>query len=332
MRAERALRLLLTLIMPLSVVPPGPAAQPVQPARYGYPPGSYQTVRGARLWVESEGKGTPLLLIAGGPGMAHDYFHPYFSTLASTHQVIYFDALGRGRSDRARKTAEYTLSRDVEELEALRKALGLTNMDIVGHSYGTLVAQAYALKYPQAVRRLVLISPLHSGAMWQASNDLINGQIEKTMPEVWKKLQGLRLQGLRSSASAHRQAYRTPPGLYFYQPAPSGLPLDYNPDVYYGIAGNDADFVIGGGAREARLPSAAEEPHGAAAGARRPARLHRVSRPRPRIQDEGSARTGRDVREERPLSLYRRDRGGDGQNSQVRHRVASLSPQHLLHR
>lgn len=246
MRAERALRLLLTLIMPLSVVPPGPAAQPVQPARYGYPPGSYQTVRGARLWVESEGKGTPLLLIAGGPGMAHDYFHPYFSTLASTHQVIYFDALGRGRSDRARKTAEYTLSRDVEELEALRKALGLTNMDIVGHSYGTLVAQAYALKYPQAVRRLVLISPLHSGAMWQASNDLINGQIEKTMPEVWKKLQGLRLQGLRSSASAHRQAYRTPPGLYFYQPAPSGLPLDYNPDVYYGIAGNDADFVIGG--------------------------------------------------------------------------------------
>lgn len=246
MRTERALRMLLTLVLLLSVAPPGPAAQPAQPAQRGYPPGSHQTIRGARLWVESEGKGTPLLLIAGGPGMAHDYFHPYFSTLASTHRVIYFDALGRGRSDRARKTAEYTFSRDVEEVEALRVALGLAKMDIVGHSYGTLVAQAYTLKYPQRVRRLILISPLHSGAMWQASNDLINGQVEKTMPEVWKKLQDLRRQGFRSSAPAHRQAYRTPPGLYFYQSAPSGLPLGYNPDVYYGIVGNDADFLISG--------------------------------------------------------------------------------------
>lgn len=246
MRTERVLRLLITLILLLAAAPPGTVAQPAQPAQRGRPPGSYQTIQGARLWVESEGKGTPLLLIAGGPGMAHDYFHPYFSTLASTHRVIYFDALGRGRSDRARKAAEYTFNRDVEEVEALRKTLGLAKMDIVGHSYGTLVAQAYTLKYPQAVRRLVLISPLHSGAMWQASNDLINGQIEKTMPEVWKKLQSLRSQGLRSSAPAHRQVYRTPPGLYFHQPAPRGLPLDYNSDVYYGIVGNDADFVIGG--------------------------------------------------------------------------------------
>lgn len=203
-------------------------------------------LQGARIWVESEGKGTPLLLIAGGPGMAHDYFHPYFSALTATHRVIYYDALGRGRSGLARKATEYTFTRDVEEVEALRKALGLAKMDVLGHSYGTLVAQAYALKYPQAVRRLVLISPLHSGAMWQASNDVINSQIEKTTPEVWKRLQNLRRQGLRSNAPAHREAYRTPPGLYFHRPPAGPLPLDLNVDVYYGIAGNDADFVLGG--------------------------------------------------------------------------------------
>ncbi len=226
--------LALTLLLAAAAPPPG------------HPPGGYQTVLGARIWVESEGKGTPLLLIAGGPGLAHDYFHPYFSALAAAHRVIYYDALGRGRSDRAHKAADYTFTRDVEEVEALRKALGIARMDVLGHSYGTLVAQAYALKYPNAVRRLVLISPLHSGAMWQASNDLINRQIEQTMPEVWQHVQNLRRQGLRSSDPAHREAYRTPPGLYFHRPPAGPLPLDLSMDVYYGIAGNDADFVIGG--------------------------------------------------------------------------------------
>jgi proline iminopeptidase len=235
---RRRLHLFLTLFLLLATVAPSAAAP--------HPPGRQQTVLGARLWIESEGQGTPVLLIAGGPGMAHDYFHPCFSPLAATHRLIYFDALGRGRSGRARKATEYTFTRDVEEVEALRQALGIAKMDILAHSYGTLVAQAYALKYPRSVRRLVLISPLHSGAMWQASNDRINRQIETTMPEVWKKVQSLRRQGLRSSAPAHREAYRTPPGLYFHRPPAGPLPLDLDIDVYYSIAGDDADFVIGG--------------------------------------------------------------------------------------
>jgi len=245
-RAGKTLRLFLTLTLLVAMAPLEAMAQTAPTASH-HPQGSYQALPGGRIWVESEGEGIPLLLIAGGPGMAHDYFHPYFSTLSSTrHRVLYFDALGRGKSDRAAKAMEYTFTRDVEEVEALRKALGITKMDILGHSYGTLVAQAYALKYPQAVSRLVLISPLHSGAAWQASNDLINSQIEKTMPDVWKKLQSLRSKGLRSSSPEHSQAYRTPPGLYFHRPPGGPLPLGVNSDVYYAIAGDDADFVIGG--------------------------------------------------------------------------------------
>lgn len=55
----------------------------------------------AKIWVESEGQGTPMILIAGGPGLAHDYFHLYFSELSGKYRLTYFDAFGRGRSDRA---------------------------------------------------------------------------------------------------------------------------------------------------------------------------------------------------------------------------------------
>ncbi|HNT65664.1 MAG TPA: alpha/beta hydrolase, partial [bacterium] len=54
-------------------------------------------VNGANLWYEIEGRGEPLLLIAGGPGSAHDVFSPHFSALADANRIIYFDAYGRGK-------------------------------------------------------------------------------------------------------------------------------------------------------------------------------------------------------------------------------------------
>ncbi len=67
-----------------------------------HPPGNYAVVNGHRLWYEIEGTGEPVLLIPGGPGSSHTYFHPWFSELAKNFKVIYFDAYGRGKSDRAK--------------------------------------------------------------------------------------------------------------------------------------------------------------------------------------------------------------------------------------
>src|SRR5215469_2675298 len=110
-----------------------------------HPPGKFLTLLGTKTWVEEEGTGDPLLLIAGAGG-SHDYFHPYFSLLAAKHRVIYFDAFGRGNSDKAKSPSEYALARDVEEVEALRQALKVEKLSIYGHSYGGFVAQAYAAK------------------------------------------------------------------------------------------------------------------------------------------------------------------------------------------
>jgi proline iminopeptidase len=92
-----------------------------------HPPGSFVSINGANIWYESEGQGEPIILIAGGPGVSHTYFHPFFSGLADNFRVIYFDAFGSGKSDRARSAQEYTFDQEVEIVEALRNDLKLVS-------------------------------------------------------------------------------------------------------------------------------------------------------------------------------------------------------------
>jgi len=215
-----------------------------------HPRGCYATVNGAKLWYETEGQGEPLILISGGPGDSHAVFHPFFSRLADRYQVIYFDPFGVGKSDRAKSAKEYTFARHVEDLEGLRRTLGFANMNLFGQSFGGMVAQAYAIKYPQSVKRLILADTFHSGEMWQANDDSCNYEIRNQYPEIWDELQRIRAKGLRSSAPEHQKLYYSVPlGLFYFHDASKAALLlkeEGNNDVYYAVAGDDADFKVGG--------------------------------------------------------------------------------------
>ena len=164
--------------------------------------------------------------------------------------MIYFDAFGIGKSDRARSPKEYSFQRDVEDLEGLRKALGLGQMNLFGHSFGGMVAQAYALKYPQFVKRLILMDTFFSGQMWQANNDNANREIQNQYPEVWQALQELRAEGSRSSTPDHQTIYdQVPLGLFYFYDASKAKNTQFgegNDEVYYQIVGRDGDFAVGG--------------------------------------------------------------------------------------
>jgi len=127
---------------------------------------NFTMVNGAKLWYETAGTGEPLLLIPGGPGLSHVYFKPHFSKLADRFKIIHFDTFGRGKSERAKSPSEYTLQRDVDDIEELRKSLGIDKLNIFGHSYGGIVAQAYILKHPEHVKKLVLSNTLFSSKMF----------------------------------------------------------------------------------------------------------------------------------------------------------------------
>lgn len=108
------------------------------------------------LYVETEGEGIPLVLLHGGPGATHHYFHPHFSRAAEFAQVIYYDQRGCGLSD-YEPGEGYSIQQAVNDLENLRIALGLDEWVVLGHSYGGLLAQEYAITYPENIAGLVLV-------------------------------------------------------------------------------------------------------------------------------------------------------------------------------
>lgn len=236
----------------LVTVPSPAAAQAVH-----HPPGRLVEVNGTRLWIETEGEGEPLLLLAGGPANSHLTFHPAFSDLADEYQVIYLDYRGRGRSDRPATLSEITFDGDVADVEGLRRALGIERWNVYGFSYGGMVAQAYALAHPARVSRLILANTLHSAEMWQKNHENINREIENQFPEVWDRILALRAEGRRSTDGEVQELYRVHgPLVRFHDPRnASKLPSEpgsRNAELYPVFVGDDVEFFIGG--EVARLP------------------------------------------------------------------------------
>lgn len=131
--------------------------------------GELVTAGGIQLYAETQGEGIPLVLLHGGPGATHHYFHPYFSRAAEFSQVIYYDQRGCGLSDYHRGKG-YTIQQAVDDLENLRIALELDKWVVLGHSYGGLLAQLYAVTYPDNLIGLVLVNSATS----------LNTELERT--------------------------------------------------------------------------------------------------------------------------------------------------------
>lgn len=207
-----------------------------------------------RVYYELEGTGPAVFLVAGGPGGSHASFHPWFSRLSVDHTVVYFDNVGRGRSDRLKERAAYTVPRDAEDIEALRQALGFETISIIGHSYGGYPALAYTLKYPERVSRLVLSDTLHSETAWQQNIDSANWNASHLYPEIWEQLLAMRQGGMLTSADSYQDTYGSAIGnIYWYDPSNqqkmfrSGDPVDgFNVDVYTSVIGDDPEWLVGG--------------------------------------------------------------------------------------
>jgi proline iminopeptidase len=109
------------------------------------------------LYVEEEGKGLALVLINGGPGGTHHYFHPWFSRVSKMASIIYYDQRGCGLSD-FKSGQGYTVDQAVNDLEMLRRALACGKWILLGFSYGGFLAQYYTIKYPENTAGLMLMS------------------------------------------------------------------------------------------------------------------------------------------------------------------------------
>lgn len=142
------------------------------------------TVRGGSIYVRVNGDlkspHTPVIFINGGPGASHEYYLPSL-VLADERAVILYDQLDTGLSDHVNDPFNWTVERFVSELDAIRAALNLPHLHVVGHSWGSTVALEYAARQPAGLDSLVLGSPLISTRSWEKST---SADLARLPPDV----------------------------------------------------------------------------------------------------------------------------------------------------
>lgn len=114
-------------------------------------------VHGGNIWykVSGTGHGTPVVLLHGGPGFSSFYLKP-FEDLGGDRQIVRYDQLGSGKSDKISDTTMFTIGHFVAELESLRSHLGVDKWHVLGHSWGTILAVEYYKVHPGRVVSLTL--------------------------------------------------------------------------------------------------------------------------------------------------------------------------------
>ncbi len=113
---------------------------------------------GARLAAHLVGDGDPLVCLPGGPMLDSDYLGD-LGGLSAHRCLVLLDPRGTGSSDSSADSSAYRCDRMVNDVEALRRHLGLDTLDLLAHSAGANLAYRYAERHPDRVRRLVLVTP-----------------------------------------------------------------------------------------------------------------------------------------------------------------------------
>ena len=141
-----------------------------------------QPINGTQLFVKTIGTGEPILIVHGGPGFDHSYFLPQMAELATDYRLVFYDQRVSGRSSADLEPDEITLERFIGDIEGLREFLGVERMHLMGHSFGGMLAMHYALRHPDRLHSLVLVSSTAASSEYMGRvNQLL---FERLSPEA----------------------------------------------------------------------------------------------------------------------------------------------------
>ena len=132
-----------------------------QRARDGYVP----TSDSARLYFRIAGQPGPgvdtIIAIHGGPGLdMESIYNDFAAMLSPKHVVIFYDQRGGGKSELPADTTRLFASRQIQDLDEVRRHFKLERVTLVAHSYGPLLAASYALAHPANVKRMIFFGPV----------------------------------------------------------------------------------------------------------------------------------------------------------------------------
>ncbi len=154
------------------------------------------SINSTQLYFDRLGSGSALLFLHGGFGMDASYFHPCLDALSQHFDCIFLDVPGNGRSDEL-PAKEITIDRILNDLEELRRALGIKKWTVIGHSGGGLIAGNYGLTHPDVVDNVILLGSF--GRIPFKAPEWIAAPKRFNLPEAQKAFDQFR-KGLKTDA------------------------------------------------------------------------------------------------------------------------------------
>jgi len=206
-------------------------------------------VNGARLHAEVHGPedAPALVILHGGPGVGdcrgqvRDY-----GALADEFRLVFYDSRGSGRSE---EKPPYTHEQWVDDADALTRSLGIERFALLGHSYGGIVAQEYAVRHQDRLTQLILVDTAPSTVDDEES---IRRALAAELPGIEEGWLRRLFEGrVDSDAELHDMWERLLP-LYFDGPFDPGLPKQIADDSYYHYATHNYAFSVNNPAFDVR--------------------------------------------------------------------------------
>jgi len=148
-----------------------------------------------KVWTKRVGNNPDkkVLLLHGGPGATHEYFECFDAYFPKAQiEYYYYDQLESAYSDQPGDSSLWTVERYVDEVEQVRKALGLdsTNFFLLGHSWGGILAMEYALKYPQNLKGVIISNMMASIPEYiKYANEVLAKQMNQAILKQIKELE-----------------------------------------------------------------------------------------------------------------------------------------------
>jgi L-proline amide hydrolase len=209
--------------------------------------------KGYETWYRVAGSGEepgkfPLLLLHGGPGVTHDYLEPIGALAQAGRRVIFYDQLGCGRSATPSNPDMWTVDLYVEEVDVVRRALGLDRVHILGQSWGGMLGMEYALTRPEGLMSLIVADSPASMRQWVEEANRLR---EELPPEVQATLLRHEAAGTTDTPEYQeamqvfyrRHVCRADPMPEYV--ARSFANMEANPEVYHTMNGPSEFHVVG---------------------------------------------------------------------------------------
>jgi proline iminopeptidase len=203
------------------------------------------------------GTALPVIAVNGGPGLSHVYMvqNDMWERVARNRLVVFYDQRGTGASKNLKPGASQSMDAQVADLDAVRKAVGLDKVVLVGDSYGGLLSMAYASMHPEHVAKLVLSdSP---GPSWK--------RIAHVLPQVFPDIEEQNSKEQeklgKNTEAAARAGLRNHFRMIFYSPQKRDAymnrmgDLGYEPSVAQAVAKATADLDLAASIPDFKFPT-----------------------------------------------------------------------------